>query len=189
MDTQKNKTKRPFYKRWWFIAFAVIFLVGIINSLNEPPKNTSTGKSQTNSSKEKEATKAEKGTSVLDYYDVTYWDSGGNFATKDSLGPLEVLVNSGLNQFSDCFGAKRALRDVMAEIYADPVLKNKVSRVLFTAPHYLRASLGSSDGTKFTWAEVFPSYFWSSLLKFKSYEDESGPLTARTWGKDIGGCK
>lgn len=128
--------------------------------------------------------------SVLSSYEVTYWDSNGNLVSKNNQGPLEVVVNSSMNKFSDCLSAKLALQNVMAEIYTDPFLKNKVSRVLFTAPYYLRASLGSADASQIKdWSQFGPSSFWSTTLGYASYEKELGPLNTRTWGKDIGDCK
>jgi hypothetical protein len=33
MDTQINKAKKPFYKRWWFITLAIIIFLGFLGSL------------------------------------------------------------------------------------------------------------------------------------------------------------
>lgn len=34
----KEKTKKPFYTRWWFIAIAAIFIIGFINTPSEEEK-------------------------------------------------------------------------------------------------------------------------------------------------------
>ena len=116
-------------------------------------------------------------------YEVIVFDSSGNFATEDSI-PYEIIVNGGFSQFNNCFQAKEELYEVMKNLYSDEMLKGKISRVLFTAPNYLRASAGYEDVKDFTWDYGISNY-WKVTLQYKNYEDESGTLSKRTWGKQI----
>lgn len=116
-------------------------------------------------------------------FEVTIWDSNGDFATENS-APYEIIVNGGFNQFNSCFDAKEALYETMKNLYSDEMLKGKISRVLFSAPHYLRSSAGYDDVKDFTWDYGISNY-WKVTLKYKNYEDESGSLSQRTWGVKI----
>lgn len=45
MSEQKQKIKKPFYKRWWFIALVALFLIGIISGGEEDNNQVDTSNS------------------------------------------------------------------------------------------------------------------------------------------------
>lgn len=116
-------------------------------------------------------------------YEVTIWDSTGDFATESST-PYEVIVNSKPNQFNSCFDAKNSLYEIMKGLYSDSQLNGKIARVQFTAWGYLKASLGYDDAKELEW-NVGPSNYWKVTLQYKDYEDTSSPLSQQTWGVKI----
>ena len=127
-----------------------------------------------------------------DKFEITIWDSKGSLTKETTPPPYEVVVNAGNGIIVDCDSAKRISFDVMKNLYSDNLTKDKISRVLFTSWGNLRVSLGSEDGTKMDWSPAMagPTNFWKVMMKFKSYEDENGSLSQRTWGKFIGSdCK
>jgi hypothetical protein len=119
--------------------------------------------------------------------EITIWDSKGNFAKETTKPPYEVIVNAGKGDIASCFYAKNVAFEVMKKLYSDEIVKDKISRVLFTSWGHLRTSLGSEDGLKMDWSPVAtsPTGYWTTMMKYKSYEDETGPLSQRTWGKEI----
>lgn len=123
---------------------------------------------------------------AIGMFEVTVWTASGDFATASSTPPFEVIVNTTASQISSCTAAKNALFEIMKSVYSDPSLKNKVSRIKFTAWGQLKASLGANDAT-FDWSSTGPTNLWTVLLQYKSYQDESGSLSSRTWGEKING--
>lgn len=117
-------------------------------------------------------------------YEVTVWDSKGNIAKATTKPPFEVFVNDN-KKIASCHYAKNIAVDIMKKLYTDEVTKDKVARVLFTSLGHLRVSLGSEDGAKMDWSTAGPTNFWTVMMKYKSYEDETGTLSQRTWGKYI----
>ena len=119
-------------------------------------------------------------------FEVTVWDRNANLVTDDSVPPpYEIIVNTSPKNIRGCFDAKHSLHEVMKRLYTNPALKGKIARVKFTAWGQLRASLGSIDAAVTDWKAAGPSNFWKVLLKYKPYEDESGPLNQRTYGVKI----
>lgn len=120
-------------------------------------------------------------------FEVTIWDTSKNLATAKSKPPYEVIVNGSIEQFEDnCFIAKNAMMEIMKAIYTDQTLANKISRVLFSAPTQLRASIGARDG--YAAPDMYsygPSLFWSTLRGIRSHELEAGSIVSRTWGRKI----
>ncbi|WP_052045139.1 hypothetical protein [Caloranaerobacter azorensis] len=49
MSEQKQKIKKPFYKRWWFITLVVVFLIALIASDGEDSNNSNVKTSETQS--------------------------------------------------------------------------------------------------------------------------------------------
>ena len=127
---------------------------------------------------------------VNDEFSITIWDSKQNFAKESTPPPYEVNIIAGNGVISSCYYAKVDSFDVMKGLYSDIAVKDKISRVIFTSWGHLRVSVGSEDGTKTDWSISGPTNFWTVMMKYKSYEDESGALSQRTWGKYIGNdCK
>jgi len=187
-----DQTNKPWYKKWWAIALFIIIGLVIIGSLLPDSNNSQTSTNQPNSNQATQnenslssqpLTRIEQIVKNVGDYEVTIWDSNGDFATENSV-PYEIIVNGGLNQFSSCFEAKEALYETMKDLYSDGILKGKISRVLFTAPHYLRSSAGYDDVKDFTWDYGISNY-WKVTLQYKNYKDESGSLSQRTWGVKI----
>ncbi|MEI8061332.1 MAG: hypothetical protein WCG99_03515 [Candidatus Berkelbacteria bacterium] len=171
------------------------------NQTSEPPKETA---QQTETPKEEakptETPKVEsKTTQQLDIdkinelvkkvgsFETTILDSSSNYATAQSQPPYQVIVNTSLNQLN-CSQSKFALFDINKNIYTENQLKDKISRILFTASGSLRSSYGSAD-SKINWSTSGATNFWSVMLQYKSYEDETGALANRTWGVSINGCR
>jgi len=121
-------------------------------------------------------------------FEVTIWDKKGKLANKKTSPPYDVVVNSGPNQIESCFFAKNTLYEVMKSLYTNEATKDNIARVKFSAYGHLKASLGATDGRDLTW-DSGPSNFWTVLLQYKPYEDESGPLKQRTYGVALGKCK
>ncbi|MDD5489298.1 MAG: zinc ribbon domain-containing protein [Candidatus Moranbacteria bacterium] len=118
-------------------------------------------------------------------FEVTLWDTKQNFAKAATPPPYEVIVNAGNGKISSCYNAKVVAFDLMKKLYTDGQTKDKISRVLFTSWGNLRVSVGSDDGVKTDWKSSGPTNFWTVMMKYKSYEDETGPMSQRTWGKAI----
>jgi len=118
----------------------------------------------------------------------TIFNSKNKLVWQDSEPPYEVIVNTTKNEISDCFAAKQALLKIMKDIYGNPDITDKVSRVLITTP-YFDASFGYNDSRTVNWQEAMPSFFWTAILQTKSYKDETGDLKNRTWGITSTGCK
>jgi TM2 domain-containing membrane protein YozV len=194
-------------------AFILLIIVGIIasiiivsiNSSNTDNKkadmqNVATGQSQsTQPTKTNAPAKAETATdpvskiesnlaSVGDY-EVTVWDTKANFAKATTPPPYEVIVNAGNGKIAGCSYARNVAFEVMKKLYSDESIKNKISRVKFTSWGHLKVSLGSEDGAKMDWGTAGPTNFWTVMLKYKPYEDETGSLSQRTWGQELSDCK
>jgi hypothetical protein len=119
-------------------------------------------------------------------YEVTIWDAKSNMAKSTTKPPYEVVVNAGNGKIANCSYAKNIAVEIMKKLYTDKIAKDKISRVLFTSMGNLRVSLGSEDGLAMDWATAGPTNFWKVMMSYKSYEDETGALNQRTWGKSIG---
>lgn len=117
--------------------------------------------------------------------EVTIWDSKGNFAKETTKPPYEVVVNAGKGDIASCYYAKNVAFEIMKNLYTNPAVKDKISRVIFTSWGHLRVSVGSEDGIKTDWNSSGPTNFWKVMMQYKPYEDETGPLAQRTWGKAI----
>ena len=129
---------------------------------------------------------------VSDKFEITIWDSKSNFAKATTPPPYEVIVNAGNGAISNCDSAKVVSFQVMKAVYSDNSIKDKVSRVIFTSWGNLRVSLGSEDGAKMDWSPAMagPTNFWKVMMQVAPYENESGSLSQRTWGKFISSdCK
>jgi len=127
---------------------------------------------------------------VNNEFSITIWDSKQNFVKESTPPPYEVNVIAGNGVISSCYYAKFNSFDVMKGLYSDTAVKDKISRVIFTSWGHLRVSVGAEDGTKTDWSISGPTNFWTVMMKYKPYEDESGALSQRTWGKYIGDdCK
>ncbi len=175
----------------------VIVVIGFIGSLfSSPETNTNSQPTTTTQTQLNQNTNTQTQTlssnslerieQIVDKvgdYEVTIWDSTGDFATESS-APYEVIVNSKPNQFSDCFDAKNSLYETMKGLYSDSQLNGKIARVQFTARGYLKASLGNDDAKDLRW-DVGPSTYWKVTLQYKDYEDTSSPLSQQTWGVKI----
>lgn len=116
-------------------------------------------------------------------FEVSVW-KGEDFAKAWDKPPYEVIVNTGPWDISSCFNAKSKLFSIMKELYTNPSLSGKISRVRFSARWKLQSSLWAND-IWFNWDISWPSNFWDVALQYKPYEDESGPLESRTWAKQI----
>lgn len=118
-------------------------------------------------------------------YEVTLYDSKENLVTAKTLPPYEVIINAGNGKISDCKYAKNVVFDIMKKLYTDSAVKDKISRVRFTSWGHLSVSVGGEDGAKTDWNSSGPTNFWTVIMKYKPYEDETGKLNQRTWGKEI----
>ncbi len=121
--------------------------------------------------------------------EITVWDAE-NFASETTNPPYEVIINAGNGDIGSCFYAKNVAYKIMKGLYSDEIVKNKISRVLFTSWGHLRTSVGSVDGIKTDWKNSGPTNFWKVMMDYNPREDETGALNQRTWGKEIGAdCK
>lgn len=129
---------------------------------------------------------------VSDKFEITIWDSKSNFAKSTTPPPYEVIVNAGNGAIANCDSAKVVSFQIMKAVYSDSSIKDKISRVLFTSWGNLRLSLGSEDGAKMDWSPAMagPTNFWKVMMQVAPYENETGSLNQRTWGKFISSdCK
>ncbi len=184
---EKNWIKR--HPVWsGVIGIVVLFiLIGIFSGGDNTSNTQTTTSNQNNNQEDLSSQSLERIDQIVNNvgdYEVTIWDSSGNFATETST-PYEIIVNTQPNTFSDCFDAKNSLYGVMKGLYTDEVLNDKIARVQFTAWGYLKSSLGSDDAGELKWNDFGPSNFWTVNLQFKDYEDTSGPMSQRTWGVKI----
>ena len=188
------QTNKPWFKKWWAIALFIIIGLAIIGSLLPDSNNSQTNTNQPNSNQATQnenslstqpLTRIEQIVKNVGDYEVTIWDTDGNFATESST-PYEVIVNTQPNTFSSCFDAKNSLYEIMKNLYSDSQLNGKIARVQFTAWGYLKSSLGYDDAKNLKW-DVGPSNYWKVTLQYKDYEDTSSPLTQQTWGVKIDG--
>lgn len=175
------------------VLFFVISFVSSWNSLSEEKRSIQTIKEPNKELVVK--TEADRWRKIEDNikeagnYSVFITDKNGKFTADSSIEPpYEILVTSDLNKYNSCIEAKDSLLKVMKAIYSDEDTKTKISRVKFTAPKYLKASLGYNDAKDLVWGDIGPSMLWSTLLKYKSHEDESRSLLDRTWGEKISEC-
>lgn len=122
---------------------------------------------------------------ISDKSEITIWDSKGNFAKETTKPPYEIIVNAGKGDIASCYYAKNVAFEIMKKLYSDAIVKDKILRVLFTSWGHLRVSVGSEDGTKTNWVVSGPTNFWKVMMEYKPYEDETGSLSQRTWGKEI----
>ena len=121
-------------------------------------------------------------------FEVTIMTTNGRFAASYSKPPFVIIINTTSSDISSCFDAKDKLFSIMKALYTSSETKSKISRIRFSAFGYLQASLGSSD-LGFSWSDSWPSNLFRTLLKYKSYEDESGPMNTRTRAKSVGNCE
>jgi hypothetical protein len=61
----ENNGKKPFYKRWWFIALAVLFIIGTIGNIVDPESNE-TAKTESSSTTSKPKITLDKSTITTD---------------------------------------------------------------------------------------------------------------------------
>lgn len=116
---------------------------------------------------------------------ITY-DKNDNMVMDQSENPpYAVTINTSLGDIKDCFDAKNKLFELSKQLYSDPVVGSKISRVKFTALKQLRASIGSADAKDLNWKDLGPTNFWRTTLQYKGYEYETGDLAKRTWGVAI----
>lgn len=118
-------------------------------------------------------------------YEITLWDTKENLAKSTTPPPYEVIVNVGNGKIASCSYAKNVAFEIMKKLYTDSVVKDKISRVKFTSWGHLSVSVGGEDGRKTDWNSSGPTNFWTVIMKYKPYEDETGKLNQRTWGKEI----
>jgi len=111
-------------------------------------------------------------------YDVSVLGDSPNY---------EIIINAGPGKISSCLQAKIVLYETMKALYSDSVIGRKLSRIKFTAYGYLKSSLGSSNA--FYRGELIPwtgeTNFWNVTNQYRSYEDESGMLSTRTYAVGI----
>ncbi len=184
---EKNWIKR--HPVWTgVIGIVVLFiLIGVFSGGDNNSSTQTTTSNQNNNQETLSSNSLERIDQIVNNvgdYEVTVWDSSGNFATETST-PYEIIVNTQPNTFSSCFDAKDSLYEVMKGLYTDDVLNGKIARVQFTAWGYLKSSLGSNDADELQWNDFGPSNFWTVTLQFKDYEDTSGPMSQQTWGVKI----
>lgn len=173
------------------VIIAVIVFSGIIISQSEDFTNTDAPQAVTQSTlavqnlpTEPQARINSLINSVGDY-EVTLWDTKENLAKATTPPPYEIIVNAGNGKIAGCKYAKNVAFDIMKKLYTDSVVKDKISRVKFTSWGHLSVSVGGENGTKTDWNSSGPTNFWTVMMKYKPYEDETGKLEQRTWGKEI----
>ncbi|OGI11482.1 MAG: hypothetical protein A2Y40_01515 [Candidatus Margulisbacteria bacterium GWF2_35_9] len=118
-------------------------------------------------------------------YEVTIWDTSGNLAKKDTYSKVEVIINATYVASGDIDSFKKAkfkMYEIMKNIFENPKISGQVVRVLFNS-HYLKCSLGATDANNLPW--IGPTNFWTVMMKYKPFMDESGSLASRTWGVRI----
>jgi|GEM_PF-2839828 len=123
--------------------------------------------------------------SVTDKSEITIWDSKEKMASAKTQPPYEVVVNAGKGDIANCSYAKNVAFEIMKKLYTDATVKDKISRVIFTSWGHLRTSVGAENGVKTDWNSSGPTNFWKVMMQYKPYEDETGALNQRTWGKAI----
>lgn len=197
---QKTKNKRA----WTLFSILVVLFVFILfivaNTKPNDVKNTTEQSSQVVNQAEVQSKQVEKVavaetnpvkkigilvSGVTGKSEVTVWDSKGNIAKEESKPPYEVIVNAGNGDIASCYYAKNVAFEIMKKLYTDETVKDKISRIIFTSWGHLRVSVGSEDGVKTDWNASGPTNFWKVMMQYKSYEDETGSLNQRTWGKSI----
>jgi hypothetical protein len=125
-------------------------------------------------------------------FETTIWEGDNLIVDQETTPPYQIVINAGANDISSCYYAKNIAYDILHKLYADDATKNKISRVRFNAANYASISLGYNDafqdGKELDWSGQ--TNFWNTMMKYKSYEDETGDLQNRTWGVYIGSdCK
>lgn len=123
-------------------------------------------------------------------FSVTCFDSKGNPVVGNPTGAFEVIANAPLRHYSDCRVAKMEAYEVLKALYSDGAVKGSLTRVLVTAPPYVRVSLGGEDGRNLTnggsWSG--PTNFFKVTAQYRNYEYEKGPFSKRTW-VEMKGCQ
>lgn len=125
-------------------------------------------------------------------FETTIWEGDNLIIDQETTPPYQIVINAGANDISSCYYAKNIAYDILHKLYTDDATKNKISRVRFNAANYASVSLGYNDafqdGKELDWSGQ--TNFWNTMMKYKSYEDETGDLQNRTWGVYIGSdCK
>lgn len=206
----KNKViEKPVTILKVFLGVFIFFVaMGFIAEISTPEKEKSADKSKSNNVSINTPEKKQEAEPVFSTIEITeknpvkrieaivknigfyayITDSKKNWADESSKPPYEIIVNVGNGEIASCYYAKNVLVEIMRKLYTDEIVKNKISRVEFTSMGHLRTSLGSEDGLKMDWSPVAtgPTGYWTTMMKYKSYEDETGPLSQRTWGVSIG---
>ena len=173
------------------VIIAVIVFSGIIISQSEDFSNTDTPQAVTQSTPAVQNLPTEPQARInsliksIGDYEVTLWDSKENLVKATTPPPYEIIVNAGNGKIAGCKYAKNVAFDIMKKLYTDSVVKDKISRVKFTSWGHLSVSVGNEDGIKTDWNASGPTNFWTVMMKYKPYEDETGKLEQRTWGKEI----
>lgn len=193
-DLRSFFSKHPILTLLLFIIFVPMVIAALSdNSSTTTPTTTNAPVKSKNIVKPAAAkdpiAQIEQAVATVGKFEVTVWDTKGNPADSKTNPPYEIIVNGSMDKTKDCFYAKDSLVKVMAAIYGNAGIKDKVARVLFTVPYNLRASLGYNDAKDLNWQETMPTNFWKTTLQYKSREDETGDLKNRTWGVDIGNCE
>lgn len=179
---------------FFLIIMGIILFPVIMATIGETPatKNTATQPTQTAVNQVSTITETDPAKrieaivkSVTGKSEITIWDSKEKMATEKTQPPYEVVVNAGKGDIASCYYAKNVAFEIMKKLYTDAIVKDKISRVLFGSWGHLRVSVGSDNGTKTDWNGSGPTNFWKVMMQYKPYEDETGALDKRTWGKAI----
>lgn len=167
-----------------FIAIYVVYLIGEVDNDVQPTTTPTTVPVVQNLPTEPQA-RIESIIKSIGDYEITLWDAKENLAKSTTPPPYEVIINVGSGKIASCSYAKNVAFDIMKKLYTDSVVKDKISRVKFTSWGHLSVSVGGEDGRKTDWNSSGPTNFWTVMMKYKPYEDETGKLNQRTWGKEI----
>jgi hypothetical protein len=121
--------------------------------------------------------------------EITIWSTTSEFAN-ESNGPWEVIINSQLFAFSDCFGAKSLNYDIMKALYTNDQLKDKLIRVKTSFSDQFQASLGNVDASsidKEMWDANGPSNFSRALEGSGTSENSNLTKDRQTYFSSING--
>ena len=122
-----------------------------------------------------------------DKYEVVVSTLNGG-AAEDGNGPWVVNLNSPLNAFGDCFGAKLVAFKTAKNLFIDDVTSKNIAQLRISLSSQAQMSLGSSDArqiNKDDWESNGPTTFARSLAASGSMEKTDLPAQSQTYWRPL----
>lgn len=122
-------------------------------------------------------------------FDVSLYkaDDSGEFATSAN-SPWDIYINSQVNTYNSCSGAKQQIFDIMKALYTNNDVKSHIARVKISLSNQAQASLGATDGNSIstaTWNSSGPTNHAKALAASGSSENTKLAVDRRTYWDPI----